>query len=382
MGNVWHQRFVQTFKMRRIGLFLGLLAAATSALACYNDVDTNLTELRDNLDVTLAVAGRFTIYPKEYYEKRIWIQSDILAKNPNNLEAYDNIAVAFDRIGDSANAMKWIHEKRKHLGANPGNQQLYSTEANEGTILIVRWIREHKPGDVADAVAAEKCIAKALQINPNAHFGREFAQLYSIRALIQCGKNDDWKEKFSETLISVADKDHIDHKKLRFGIAGMMVLGAAWTMPPMIQAIANLVPEEQQIVALCEQRMLSLDWSNPELTFDDFPIKRNEKLNPVERPLIHRLLSNAQEFQINRQKWVSDQVAKGRYPDVDKDFWEGFKDVPPIPKSDYVVIRKKRIWEQPGGIMQLFILVGAGSAILVAIGYYIYRQMKLKMKGF
>ena len=204
--------------MRGIGVLLGLVVTVNSAMACYNDVDTNLTELRDNLDVTLAVAGRFTIYPREYYRKRIEIQSAILKKDPGNLDAYDNISVAYDRVGDSSNALKWIREKRKHLGPNSDEHQLYSTEANEGTILIVRWIRGHKPGDVTDAVASEKCIEKALKINPNAHFGREFAQLYSIRALIQCGTKPDWAQKFSETLISIADKDRIDRKKLRFGM--------------------------------------------------------------------------------------------------------------------------------------------------------------------
>ena len=158
--------------MRAIGVLLAV-GIVGSAAACYNDNDTYLTELRDNLDVTNAIIGRFTLYPPEYYKKRIEIQSAILKKDPNNLEAYDNISVAYDRIGDGENALKWIHEKRKHLGPNAPALQLYSTEANEGTFLIVRWIRGHKPGDVKDAIESEKHIEKALKSNPNAHFGRE-----------------------------------------------------------------------------------------------------------------------------------------------------------------------------------------------------------------
>lgn len=78
---------------------LALLVVAAVAAACYNDSDTNLTELRDNLDITYAIAGRFTIYPPEYYKRRIEIQTANLKKNPNDLNAYDNLAVAYDRIG-------------------------------------------------------------------------------------------------------------------------------------------------------------------------------------------------------------------------------------------------------------------------------------------
>ena len=111
--------------MKRLSLALAVMLAG-HANACYNDSDTYLTELRDNLDVTNAIIGRFTIYPPEYYEKRIQIQKAILAKDPNNLDAYDNISVAYDRVGRGNDAIRWIEEKRKHLGMNSGNH-LYTT---------------------------------------------------------------------------------------------------------------------------------------------------------------------------------------------------------------------------------------------------------------
>jgi tetratricopeptide (TPR) repeat protein len=298
-------------------------------MACYNDHDTSLTELRDNLDVTKAIIGRYTLYPPEYYRKRIEIQSAILKNDPNNLDAYDNISVAYDRIGQGDEALKWIHEKRKHL-ANAPKSQFYSTEANEGTFLIVRWIRGHKQGDLTDAIESEKHIAKALEINPDAHFGREFAQLYCIRAMIECGKNDNWQSKFTESLISVADKAKIDHKKLRFGIAGMMVLGAAWQMPPMYQAIANLVPEEQQVVALCaiklgrfnnilEPEKKSLD------ELKNFPVGSWDGVQNADVHYMRELISNGAKFQMSQLGWISDKLEKGEHTDTNPDFWTGFK---------------------------------------------------------
>ena len=83
-------------KVRLSAVAVLLVAVATP---CYNDSDTNLTELRDNLDITYAIAGRFTIYPPEYYKRRIEIQTANLKKNPEDLNAYDNLAVAYDRKG-------------------------------------------------------------------------------------------------------------------------------------------------------------------------------------------------------------------------------------------------------------------------------------------
>ncbi|MEI8281047.1 MAG: hypothetical protein WCG75_01455 [Armatimonadota bacterium] len=360
--------------MRWLSVILGILVATSSATACYNDIDTNLTELRDNLDVTKAIIGRFTIYPDAYYEKRIEIQSAILKKNPNNLDAYDNISVAYDRIGDGENALKWIHEKRKHLGHNPGSH-LYSTEANEGTFLIVRWIRGHKPGDLTDAIEAEKHIAKALEINPNAHFGREFAQLYCIQAMIECGKEPDWMQKFSGTLISIADRKHVDHKKLRFGIAGMMVLGAAWEMPPMIKAIAELVPQENQIMNLCEERLTD------DKGRSEYKLIAHDSVNPKERELLNELMENGTKFRENRQQWIFTQLNKGSHPDTDPDFWKGFTDVPEIPKSEFVVKRKKTDYSSLNRLISTLVATVSILAVSGICAFYYFRRRRLKGSG-
>ena len=361
-----------------IAFCLGICFVAASASACYNDVDTKLTELRDNLDVTKAIIGRFTLFPAPYYRRRIESQKAILAKDPTNLPAYDNISVAYDRIGNGENALKWIHEKRKHLVGAP-KEELYSTEANEGTFLIVRWIRGHKDGDVTDAIEAEKHIAKALEINPNAHFGREFAQLYCIRAMIDCGKHVIWKPHFTDSLIKIADHNHIDRRKLRYGIAGMMVLGAAWNMPPMIQAMANLVPEESQVVNLCQQRIWMI---TPEGDHNDYPLAKVKRLNPVDRGVVMELIANGDKFQTHREEWVLGQIEKGKHPDKDADFWTGFRDVPEIKPEAFVVIRHKEWYQKPEvwipwAYMGTF--VGIASTF---VSYYIYRQRRFKLRGF
>jgi tetratricopeptide (TPR) repeat protein len=364
---------VNIFSMRWLSVILGITLATSSAMACYNDIDTNLTELRDNLDVTKAIIGRFTIYPDAYYRKRIEIQAAVLKKDPKNLVAYDNISVAYDRIGDGESALKWIREKRKHLVNAPKNQ-LYSTEANEGTFLIVRWIRGHKPGDVTDAIESEKHIAKALEINPNAHFGREFAQLYCIQAMIACGKRSDWMQKFSGTLISLADKNHVDRKKLRFGIAGMMVLGAAWEMQPMIQTIAELVPVESQIMNLCELRLTNDEGRS------EYKLPVHELVNPQESEVLNQLMQNGTKFRENRKQWIFTKLNKGCHPDTDPDFWQGFTDIPEVPKSDFVVSRKKPL-NQSSVVTQILVPVGVVTLFSVAICYYIFDRRRARKRG-
>lgn len=322
--------------MRWLNTLLVSIGLAASSIACYNDSDTYLTELRDNLNLTNAIIGRFTLYPPEYYKARIGIQKEILKKDPANLDSYDNISVAYDRIGDCENALKWIHEKRKHLANAPALHQ-YSTEANEGTFLIVRWIRGHKPGDVKDAVEAEKHIAKALKINPDAHFGREFAQLYCIRAMIVSGNAEDWSANFTQNLIFIADKDHIDHKKLRYGIAGMMVLGAAWNLPVFIQAIADLVPEEGQFASLCQAKLRDISKSDERFIGMDlakqFPIVAQRTTHGNDTSIIYDLIGNGVEFQTKQKGWIESRVRAGKHPDKGDDIWEGYKPVPPIPNE-------------------------------------------------
>ncbi|MEI8281048.1 MAG: hypothetical protein WCG75_01460 [Armatimonadota bacterium] len=367
-------------------LFAGLLVAVglvTSAMACYNDSDTSLTELRDNLDVMKAVSGRFTLYPDAYYEKRIEIQSAILKKDPNNLDAYDNISVAYDRIGKGDEALRLIREKRKHL-ANAPTLQLYSTEANEGTFLIVRWIRGHKPGDLTDALESEKHIALALKINPNAHFGREFAQLACIHAMIQCGKDVGWELKFADTLVTVADHDHLDRHKLRYGIAGMMVLGAAWQMPSMIQAIAKLVPEEEQVVALCASRLRNFknllhEEKRGKSVIDSFPVPDHSGVQYADQHYIYQeIIRGAERFQVHRQEWIAQQLAQGKHTDNDPDFWKGFKDEGEIDPKD---LTRATWWTPYRRILEDIVLPGLIiGAILALPGYLVFRGIRGAIK--
>jgi tetratricopeptide (TPR) repeat protein len=336
---------------------------AAVAAACYNDSDTNLTELRDNLDITYAIAGRFTIYPPEYYKRRIEIQTANLKKNPDDLNAYDNLAVAYDRLGQHDEAIATIRKERALLdkpGVNPLTEvkdelvpnappvnHRYTIEANEGTFLIHRWISNGgNPKNLTDAVEAEKHIAKAIEINPNAHFGREFAQLYCMRAILKGAKEGDWKAHFTENLIAIADQDKVDRKALRKGIAGMMVLGNAWNSPVMLEAMMGLVPNEVQIKNLCWLRIgeISILEADPTANVAYSKIAnslRNEWFKPHRMEMDVKVLGEVRENAINytrsSKEFILKRLAEHKHPDIDSDFWDGYVPVAHVSRERFTL---------------------------------------------
>jgi hypothetical protein len=383
-------------KVRLSAVAVLLVAVATP---CYNDSDTNLTELRDNLDITYAIAGRFTIYPPEYYKRRIEIQTANLKKNPEDLNAYDNLAVAYDRIGKHDEAIATIRKERKLIESGkvdpltevkdelvpkaPPVNHRYTVEANEGTFLIHRWISNGgSPNNLTDAIEAEKHIAKAIEINPDAHFGREFAQLYCMRAILKGAKEGDWKSKFTENLIVIADRDKVDHKSLRKGIAGMMVLGNAWNSPLMLKAMAYLVPKDEQIVEFARVfvdreisaiKQKALDSGKEYSTEQWLDLERpleiylNSRVSPLAYNVFFpKLEENAKKFRANRENWIQKKLKQGEHPDTHPDFWTGFKDEPPLPANSYHKVTpfyNKQSFKSSAGFIALLI-AGIGGLIL------------------
>ncbi len=381
--------------MKARALLVAVVLAAVAA-PCYNDSDTNLTELRDNLDITYAIAGRFTIYPPEYYKRRIEIQTANLKKNPNDLTAYDNLAVAYDRIGKHDEAIATIRKERALLdkpGVNPLTavkdelapnappvNHRYTVEANEGTFLIHRWIAVGGNYDLTDAIEAEKHIAKAIEINPDAHFGREFAQLYCMRAILKGAKEGDWKRNFTENLIAIADRDKVDHKALRKGIAGMMVLGNAWNSPIMLTAMEKLVPADIPMALLLRVRSGELSGN---YTPKDYALQAMNIYFPGHNPgefemdavVIAELRQNAVAFQDGRKRYVLSQLAAERHPDITPGFWSALKDVPEIDKRRYKegVPREQ---EMRSHLNQLYLWVGGIVATIAAIVGGLIRYFK------
>jgi hypothetical protein len=93
--------------------------APNAAFACIWDTDTMAGEADGRMDTLNAIVGNFDIYPARYYEMRIERVTRELAADPRQLELYDDIAVASDRVGRSTDAIEWMGRKREQLDALP-----------------------------------------------------------------------------------------------------------------------------------------------------------------------------------------------------------------------------------------------------------------------
>lgn len=145
--------------LARFAVVLSLFT--TPARACLWDEDTLIDEQRGLPEVAAILAGKWERHSLFFYEQRVAAMTVLLAAEPNNLDAYDNLAVAYDKLGDSRKAIGIILKKD---AIKPGE---YKTLANLGTFYL-------HAGDVEPGIAY---IKKALAVNPDAHFGREKYQL-------------------------------------------------------------------------------------------------------------------------------------------------------------------------------------------------------------
>lgn len=82
----------------------------------------------------------------EYYRKRYEIASERIAKDPSALAAYDNAAVACERLGRTDEAIDWMLKKQAAMEALPVHDRAarddarYRFHANIGTFYAHRWV--------------------------------------------------------------------------------------------------------------------------------------------------------------------------------------------------------------------------------------------------
>jgi tetratricopeptide (TPR) repeat protein len=141
--------------------------------ACTWDHDTLQQERARFPTAIELITGKFLRHSKEFYEWRIKDCLQKLAVDSRDVAAYDDLGVAYQKVGQHGKALEAMREKEK---ISPG---LYETEANLGTFYILS-------GDLDQGL---KHIDKALEINPHAHFDRERYQKWLVEYAISRRKN-------------------------------------------------------------------------------------------------------------------------------------------------------------------------------------------------
>lgn len=152
-----HHRLRQTL--------LGFIVAGTSGLAavapaCIWDHDTINMERSRFPSALELITGKFLRHSPEFYRWRIEDRLKKLETNPNDVRSLDDLAAAYDKTGQHERAIEVARSIEK---IQPGR---YETAANLGTFLI-------HAGRLEEGL---EHIELAIEINPDAHFGREVVQ--------------------------------------------------------------------------------------------------------------------------------------------------------------------------------------------------------------
>ncbi|MDF1844061.1 MAG: hypothetical protein P1U77_21695 [Rubripirellula sp.] len=233
--------------MRRVACYFipfVFLLLILPAQACLWDRDT-LQQERMRFPSTLElITGHFLRHSPDFYRWRIKDRSKKIAEGSNDPGLYDDLAVAHDKLGQHDQAIKVILQKEK---LSPG---LYETAANLGTFYI-------HAGRFEEGLEE---IDRALEINPDAHFGREFYQKLLVEYLLsrqvdgqlQLPLDDSPRNSFEPFgfarfvlqahNIAPQDSDAISEEvaKALKGVLGMMRFGKH-DSPVLLEAAADLI---------------------------------------------------------------------------------------------------------------------------------------------
>ncbi|MBI5367954.1 MAG: hypothetical protein HZA54_13015 [Planctomycetes bacterium] len=143
--------------------------AATPLAACFWDYDTLIMEQQRFPTALELITGKFLRHSPEFYAWRIQDRLRKLAADPDNLALLDDLAVAYEKSGDHAKAIDTALLQEKLA------PDRYETLANLGTFRL--HAGEFVPGRAA--------IQRAIEINPQAHFGREIYQALLVQYVLQ-----------------------------------------------------------------------------------------------------------------------------------------------------------------------------------------------------
>jgi len=353
--------------IQRKSLATWLICCAVAVLAfptpaCINDHDSDslakqAKPLPDLLDI---IVGRFPRNPPLYYQMRIDRELPEVAKNPRLFGDYDDVAAAYDKLGNPAKALAWMARKKAALPAydwrNPAIKDAwYRYYANDGTFRVHAWLRSGaKKAAVGEMDQACDEIQKAIEINPHAHFGREPYQLMVMQWIEEATRNPAGASPLSQsfqpdipnfgTPSPAVEKSPGEAAK---GLSSLVVLGGAWESPDIFDALSvslglpktvtlgymaqlrckELLESGKQSVIPSSLTVDYLQFENTELDMSHtWTVNRANRLT-LEK-LFTQIRASADAWQANRTAFMISRLQAGRHPDTDPRFWDGYMETP------------------------------------------------------
>jgi hypothetical protein len=347
--------------MKRVLTALALLLVPPlSVLACLWDQDTPASEAKGMPEVVAVLTGRFVRNPPLYYEMRLERVTVDLQSHPEDLAAYDDAGVACDRLGRGDEAVSWMEKKRAQLDRLDASrpdvmEQSYRYHANLGTFLVHRWLRQGADRTRLDEVeAARDQIAKALEINPKAHFGRETYQLQALGWIIDPPLVEGSRELPNllgwpaHEFMNRVDPHKADDAVR--GLAGLIVLGDAWESVDIFHAL-NIALQHDSLGFARDSNggrnsLATFAWLRCRELIDagkgsilpDTPKGRTLKDLIPQPDFIDpdkgladefaKLRAEADAWHAARTAFMTKRLKEGRHPDIDRDFWSGYTEQP------------------------------------------------------
>lgn len=235
-----------TFSRRVVGRFwaagLAALMISVEATACLWDRDTVVMESRVFPGTLEVMTGQFPRHSAEFYAWREAEVKQALARDMKNPVLLDDLAVALHKQGRHRQAIELMTAA---LQVHPNR---YETLSNLGTFAIY-------DGDLA---ASRAWLMKALEVNPDAHFGREQYQLWLVEQLML--KKDpsalpELTAGFSEATIKTLQTDYAKFVQLRVNLA------EGWSRQGLLRELS--VDEQAKAVQGVLGMMRFADFDNP-----------------------------------------------------------------------------------------------------------------------
>lgn len=389
-----------------LAAFALLVGLPISVAACLWDRDTPAEEALGVPEVVAVLTGRFERNPPLYYEMRLARVALHLQNQPDDLAAYDDAGVACDRLGLGDDAISWMDRKRLQLekldASRPEvREHRYRYHANLGTFLVHRWVRQGADrARIAEVATACDEIASALEINPDAHFGREKYQLQAMKWIVDPPQADgseylpnflDWS--FGDIYGEVTTPQEAD-EAVR-GLAGLIVLGNAWESVDVFHALnvalqRNSLGFERgrdggrnSLAYLAWLRCIELVDSGHGSLLPNAP--KGEKLKPLLfrpdftkadlllDPVFRQFRTEADAWHTERVAFMLRRLDAGRHPDTDSNFWEGYTP-PPVPELPTISVPDAyNAWQSRRMKLVLFVIIGVPILLtgLLASGWIV-----------
>jgi hypothetical protein len=400
--------------MRRTLTALVLLhGLPLSVAACLWDRDTPADEAKGMPGVVAVLTGRFPRNPPLYYEMRLARVTAGLENHPEDLAAYDDAGVACDRLGRGDEAIAWMEKKRAQLDQLDDSlpevkEQRYRYHANLGTFLVHRWARQGADRAKIDEVkAARDEIARALAINPNAHFGREKYQLRAVEWIVTPPAVRPGRSLPNS--LGIDGQSAIPPKEADEavrGLAGLVVLGNAWESVDVFHALVVALDHDSvgfrdgwdggrnSLSHLAWLRCCELIDTGKTSMLPDAP--KGEKLKTM---LFHaewvpgdgidavfaKIRAEADAWHAARTAFMMSRLKEGRHPDTDPRFWQGYTErtAPGLPSTSpqygFTAWPESRQRTRPGMVVIVPLLAAGLIAGLLGVRWMTARRREARL---